>query len=599
MSRLLDCGLYDRLGVLGFSSPQLRRGGDADQFTQYIMRKWKLRWRKQYGKMLGIFLLAVVSVAIAYPKTVFFIPKVEQKLQALPIQLGLDLQGGIHLEYKVDVSGIDSAKQKDALTAAEAVIERRVNAFGVGEPLVQLSKVGTENRIIVELPGVKDVEQAKTMLKETPFLEFKKEAGPEVQQMFDQYNEQAKTKAQGFLDQSKGGADFAQLAKDNSEDPGSKDKGGDLGFVKQGQFVPEFDKVVFDPSFKTGTVWPELVESQYGWHIIKKVDEKGDGVDKEIDAAHILIAKKSIEQYPHLQYASSGLTGQNLKDARVDYASQGLANPQVALRFDDAGTKLFADLTRDNVGKRIAIVLDSEIISSPVVQAIIPDGQAVINGDFTLEQAKVLVGRLNEGALPAPITLVGQQSVSASLGAASLQQSLYAGLIGILVVVAFMIFYYRFLGLVASLALILYTAMLVAIFRLSGLTPFPITMTLAGIAGFVLSIGMAVDANILISERTWEELKNGKAVNKAIIEGFRRAWPSIRDGNSSTILTCLILIFMGTGFVKGFAIILLLGVFFSLFTAIVLTRTFLGWWVGPWLERHRWLLAPKSKWPKK
>ena len=566
------------------------------------MRKWRLKWkwRKSYGKMLGILLLAIVSGAIAYPKTVFFVPKLEKQLNELPIRLGLDLQGGIHLEYKVDVSQIDAAKQKDALTAAEAVIERRVNAFGVGEPLVQLSKSGMEDRIIVELPGVKDIEQAKTMLKETPFLEFKKESGDDTKQLFDQYNAQAKQKAEGLLAQAKQpNADFAQLAKDKSEDPGSKDKGGDLGFVKQGSFVPEFDTVLFDPSFQKGTVWPELVESQYGWHIIKKVDERGDGNAKEVEGAHILVAKKSIEQYPNLQYASSGLTGQNLKDAAVDYQGQGLAHPQVAIRFDEAGTKLFADLTKDNIGKRIAIVLDGEIISAPTVQASIPDGRAVINGNFTLQQAKDLVGRLNEGALPAPITLVGQQSVSASLGEASLHQSLKAGLIGIAIVIAFMIGYYRFLGLVASLALVLYTAMLVALFRLSGLTPFPITMTLAGIAGFVLSIGMAVDANILISERTWEEIKNGKSVSKAIAEGFRRAWPSIRDGNSSTILTCLILIALGTGFIKGFAIILLLGVLFSLFTAIVLTRTFLGWWGGAWLERHRWMLAPKSKWPKR
>ena len=561
------------------------------------MRKWK--WRKSYGRVLGIVLLAVASGVIAYPRAVFFVPKLEQKLNELPIQLGLDLQGGIHLEYKVDLSQIDAAKQKDALTAAEAVIERRVNAFGVGEPLVQLSKSGTENRIIVELPGVKDIEKAKTMLKETPFLEFKKEAGPEAQKMFDEYNAQAKEKAQKLLEQVKGGGDFAQLAKENSEDPGSKEKSGDLGFVKKGSFVPEFDTVLFDPSLQKGSVWPDLVESQYGWHIIKKVDEKGEGDAHEVDGAHILIAKKSITQYPELQYTSSGLTGQNLKDAAVDYQGQGLAHPQVAIRFDDAGTKLFADLTRENIGKRIAIVLDGEIISAPTVQASIPDGRAVINGDFTLEQAKNLVGRLNEGALPAPITLVGQQSVSASLGEASLHQSLRAGLIGIAIVIVFMIGYYRFLGLVASLALVLYTSMLVSLFRLSGLTPFPITMTLAGIAGFVLSIGMAVDANILISERTWEELKNGKSVSKAIAEGFRRAWPSIRDGNSSTIITCIILIFLGTGFIKGFAVILLLGVLFSLFTAIVLTRTFLGWWGGAWLERRHWLLAPKSKWPKK
>ena len=358
--------------------------------------------KKLYWKVVAITVLAVVSGAIAYPKSVVFLPKIEEKLVALKINLGLDLQGGIHLEYKADVSQIESSKQKDALTAAEAVIERRVNAFGVGEPVVQLSKAGMENRIIVELPGVKDIEQAKAMLKETPFLEFKKEAGPEVQQMFDQYNASAKQKAEGLLEQAKGGADFEALAKANSEDPGSKDKGGDLDFAKKGMFVPAFDKVLFDPNFKVGEVWPDLVESDYGWHIMKKVDERpvtdtppaaadGSGVAMEVRAEHILIAKKSIEQYPDLKYASTGLTGQNLKSATVTFQSQGLGSPEVSLQFDGEGTKLFGQLTKDNVGKTIAIVLDKQIISAPRVQAEIPNGQAVITGSYTLDEAKKLV----------------------------------------------------------------------------------------------------------------------------------------------------------------------------------------------------------------
>ena len=555
--------------------------------------------RKQlYWKVVAIAVLAVVSGAVAYPQAVSFLPSVKDRLSALKINLGLDLQGGIHLEYKADVSQIESSKQGDALKAAQAVIERRVNAFGVGEPVVQLAKTGTEDRIIVELPGVKDIEQAKAMLKETPFLEFKKEAGDDMKSVFDQYNATAKQKAQGLLDRAKNGEDFEQLAKDNSEDPGSKDKGGDLDFVKKGQFVPAFDTVLFDPSFKTGDVWPDLVESDYGWHIIKKIDERGSGDALEVRAEHVLIAKRSIDQYPDLKYASTGLTGQNLKSATVTFQSQGLGNPEVSLQFDSEGTQLFDQLTKDNIGKTIAIELDKQIISAPRVQAEIPNGQAVITGNYTLDEAKQLVGRLNEGALPVPITLVGQQSVSASLGEASLWQSLRAGLIGILAVIVFMILYYRFLGLIAAVALLIYAAMLVAIFRLSGLTPFPITMTLAGIAGFVLSIGMAVDANILISERTWEEIKNGKRVTKAIEEGFRRAWPSIRDGNSSTMITCIILIFMGTGFIKGFALILLLGVAFSMFTAIVLTKTLLKFFAGNWLERYPWLIVPKRKQPK-
>jgi protein-export membrane protein SecD len=544
-------------------------------------------------------LLGLVAGVLAYPQAVKFYPPLERVLSLPKVNLGLDLQGGIHLEYAADVSQLEEAKKQEALEAAEAVIERRVNAFGVGEPLVQLAQSGAEHRIIVELPGVKDIEQAKAMIKETPFLEFRKEAGSEVEQMFEEANKKAREQAILALDRAKKGEDFEALARQLSEDPGSKEKGGDLDFAKKGTFVPEFEAVIFKEDFQKEEVYPELVESDFGWHIIKKTDERGEGEEKEVRAAHILFQKESLYMRPDLRFQPTGLTGKHLKDAYVDYQSQGLANPQVALRFDDEGANLFEELTRENIGKSVAIMIDGEVISAPTVQSEIANGEAVITGNFTVNEAKDLVARLNEGALPVPITLVSQQSISASLGEESLRQSLFAGLIGVATVMVFMVGYYRFLGLVAAAALVLYTVLLVALFKLSSLTPFSITLTLAGIAGFILSIGMAVDANVLIFERTWEEMKFGKSLPKAIQEGFRRAWPSIRDGNYSTILTCLILIWLGTGFVKGFAIVLMLGVLFSMFTAIVLVKAILRFALGEWVEKRVWLVAPQRKLPLK
>lgn len=550
-------------------------------------------------RLFGVLFLAVLAGAVSYPQSVSRVPWLGGAVSALRLNLGLDLQGGIHLEYQVDTSQIPEEKRGQALQAALAVIERRVNAFGVGEPLVQLSRSGEEDRIIVELPGVKDVEQAKSMLKETPYLEFQEDNTEAVQKEIDTLNEESKQQADAVLERAKQGEDFAELAKTESKDPGSAEKGGDLDFVTKGKFVKEFDEVIFNPDFKTGTVWPNLVESPFGWHSIKKTDERGEGDAKEVRASHILFVKQSLESLPEsVRFKSTGLSGKNLKDAFVDYGGgQGLGLPQVSLRFDAEGAKLFAEITKRDVGKQIAIFLDGEIISAPTVQAEIPNGQAVITGDYSLKEAKALVARLNEGALPAPITLIGQQSVSASLGEESLQKSFIAGLIGVGAVIVFMILYYRFFGLIAAGALLLYTGLLFTIFKLSSLTPFPITLSLAGIAGFVLSIGMAVDANILIFERTWEEIRSGKNLKKAIDEGFRRAWSSIRDGNVSTILTCLILMWLGTGFVKGFALILLIGVLFSMFTAIVITRAMLALVLGSWAEKYPFLLVPKQKRP--
>ena len=240
-----------------------------------------------------------------------------------------------------------------------------------------------------------------------------------------------------------------------------------------------------------------------------------------------------------------------------------MGEPQVGLKFDSEGTRLFAEITKNNIGKHLAIYLDDEIISAPTVQTEITNGEAVITGDFTLDEAKQLVRRLNEGALPVPIELVSQHSVEATLGEQSLETSLKAGAIGLGLVIIFMLIYYRFLGLVASISLIIYAAFMVSIFKLSNFSPWAITFTLSGIAGFILSVGMAVDANILIFERIKEELRKDRNLSGAIQEGFKRAWPSIRDGNFSTILTSFILVNVGTGFVKGFAFILIIGVLIS------------------------------------
>ncbi|MGK2848949.1 MAG: protein translocase subunit SecD [Minisyncoccota bacterium] len=573
---------------------------------QYIKKRWQFA---------GVLALGLFSGIIAYPQTVHFIQPIFDRLNTLQVNRGLDLQGGIHLEYLADISQVPTDKVEEALSAAEAVIERRVNAFGVGEPLVQLSRSGDEHRIIVELPGIQDVEQAKAMIKETPFLEFQElitQERPSVSpEIIEEANKQSKEMAQRVLERAKQGEDFGALAKQFSQD-GTAMNGGDLDFVTKNAFVPEFEKALFNPDFTVGSVYSELVESSFGWHIIKKTDERGDGDEREIRSSHILLLKRSLEQEnaPITHYISTALNGKNLKNASVDYQNGGLGSPMISLQFDDEGSALFADITKRNVGKGVAIVLDGLPITdtngdgvidamdppyAPVIQEEIIGGRAQITGNYTIPEATALVKRLNEGSLPVPLELVGQQSIDASLGESALRQSLFAGLIGLTAIAIFMIVYYRFLGLIAVFALLLYTAMLLAIFKLSALTPFAITVTLSGIAGFILSIGIAVDANVLIFERTREELSYGKNVYKSLSEGFRRAWPSIRDGHVSTLITTLILIGFGTGFVKGFAIILAIGVLLSLFTAVVLVRITTMFVVSDWMERHPYLLVSPKK----
>lgn len=416
-------------------------------------------------RFLAIFIFLLGAFLVYFNLTPFYFE--ESFLNKLPFKLGLDLLGGTHLIYEANLSSIPENEAKGAMEGLRDVIERRINLFGVTEPLVQLEKRGKEERLIIELAGIKDINEAIKMIGETPFLEFK--------------TERPKEETDIILEAQKSG-------ERKTEDP------------------------------------------------------------------YFMVSK---------------LTGRFLKKAAVDF-NQTTGEPMVLLEFTKEGEEIFANLTKENIGKRLAIYLDGASISAPVVREEITSGRAQITGQFTPKEAKTLVGRLNSGALPVPIKLISQQSVGASLGQDILKKSIMAGIYGLMAVMIFLILWYRIPGIVAVLALIIYTALMLAIFRL-----IPVTLTAAGIAGFILSIGMAVDANILIFERYKEEKKIGKNFVSAMKEGFNRAWPSIRDSNISSIITAILLYWFGSSIIRGFALTLGVGVLVSMFSAITVSRTFL------------------------
>jgi len=542
-------------------------------------------------KILVIFVLAIFCALVVYPKLPAATP-LESFWSKFKFRLGLDLQGGAHLIYNADTSQINQADKASAVNGVRDVIEKRVNAFGVSEPVVQTNQVGGDYRVIVELAGVKDVNEAIKMIGETPFLEFKEQdpnytdgLTAEEKKQLDNYNLEAKKKAEDVLKKALvSGADFAALAREYSEDS-SASNGGELGFVKRGQFVAEFDNVIFDKQQFPG-VYPAVVQSQFGYHIIKKIESRGIGADEEINSAHILIKTKTENDFAQKdQWKNTLLSGKDLKRASVQFDTN-TGDPEVNLEFNDQGKNLFAEITTRNVGRPVAIFLDGEPISVPNVREPIREGRAVISGRFNIKEAKQLVERLNAGALPVPITLIAQEKVGASLGQESLEKSLFAGLIGLIAVAVFMLVFYRLPGLVSVLALCLYTLVNLAIYKI-----FSITLTLAGVAGFILSIGMAVDANVLIFERLKEEMKSGRDLADSVEEGFKRAWTSIRDSNISSLITCVVLYWLGTSLVKGFALTLAIGVLTSMFSAITVTRTLLKLFLVKSLREKKYLFG--------
>jgi len=376
---------------------------------------------------------------------------------------------------------------------------------------------------------------------------------------------------------------FATLAKEKSEDQSTKD-GGDLGVVKRGTMVAPFEEAVF--ALKNGKI-SDVVETDFGYHLIYR--SSSERVN-QYEIAQIEMPWTTISDLLVIDpWENTALSGKEVAGSSVAFDQQTGA-PYVVLDFNSEGADLFAKLTEENVDQVIGIFLDGQPISTPVVQQAIYGGQASITGGFSIEEAKALSQRLNAGALPVPIELINQQSIGPTLGAISLHNSINAAIVGFAVVALFMILYYRLSGFVSVLALFVYLAVNLALYKWFG-----VTITLAGIAGFILSLGMAVDANVLIFERLKEELHAGRDLPTAIDEGFRRAWTSIRDGNITTLIAAGVLFSMSTSFIKGFALTLAMGVIVSMITAILVTRVFLKWISAYGIFKKKWLYnGPRS-----
>ncbi len=439
--------------------------------------------RKTIIKLVLIIILAAFFVFVDIPGG---FPKIgiakEPKLKK-----GLDLIGGTHIAYEADMSEIESGDRDEAILSLKDNIDHRVNALGVSEPQVQSRKIGDKYGLVIELPGIKNIDEALAIIGKVAQLEFKEGGGP-----------------------------------------------------------------------------TQLEASEFSGEELEQLQMLGG------------------------EWQKTELSGRHLKKAEVQF-DQG--SPQIAIEFNADGVGIFADLTKKNLNKPLAIFLDNELISAPTVQSKITDGKAVITGQFSIEEAKNFAIQLNAGALPVPIEVVEQRDIGATLGEDTVKKGLVAGMIGLVLVALFMILYYKLSGVLAVIALTIYAFLIFGIFKLSSFTPWAMTLTLPGLAGFVLSIGIAVDANILIFERTKEELKTGKPLLTAIDAGFQRAWPSIRDSNISTLIICLILFWLGVGSIKGFALTLGIGVLISMFSAIVITRTFLETVaVGKLKEKLNWFV---------
>ena len=427
---------------------------------------------KQTKKVFSILvILAIVLIFFDLPNP----PSIDTKIFGIHIKkdfktrLGLDLAGGTQLTLEADMSTIAQADRKDSLESAKQVIERRVNFFGVSEPVIQSAMSGEKYRIVVELPGVTNTDEAIALVGQTAQLEFR------------EYLKDVPTAT-------------------------------DSGF-----FIPTIENTV-----------------------------------------------------------PVGITGRDLKKSTLQFNSQ-TGEPEVGIQFTPDGTKKFGEVTKRLVGQPLAIFLDDVVVTAPRVNSEIADGQAVITGSFTVDSAKQLSIQLNAGALPVPVKIVEKRTIGATLGADSVNKSIRAGVIGLGLVAGFMIVQYGWLGLLADIALLMYGLITLFLYRL-----IPVTLTLPGIAGFILSIGMAVDSNILIFSRYTEELRRGKPWQIAMELGFGKAWDSIRDANFTTIITSIILFNPGnwsflptSGLVRGFAATLFLGVVTGLFTGIVVTRTFI------------------------
>jgi preprotein translocase subunit SecD len=468
----------------------------------YVGRRSENDMKVRQGRRL-IFILVLVAAGIfvVWPNNPgIHIGSFQRDIE---IVRGLDLQGGLRVLLEADLPPETEVTNEQMQTARD-IIDQRVNGLGLSEPLIQIAG---SRRILVELPGIGDPQEAVNIIKKTGLLEF------------------------------------IQMTR------------ADLSFVHTGQTVlTDFETASALEAASPAATPPNATPGSV-------TTPEGETPTVQPPASE-----------PTGQVFHTVLTGADLTNVGV--VKDNLGAIKVAIEFNKEGGDVFIAYTALHVGEPLGIVFDKRLISAPIINSAITQPKAVIEGSFTLEEANNLALQLRYGSLPVPLKVIESKTVGPTLGQDSLQRSTKAGIIGMGLVIAFMILYYRLPGLVADLALLVYATLTFALFKL-----IPVTLTLPGIAGFVLSIGVAVDANILIFERMKEELRSGQPLNRAIDLGFSRAWPSIRDSNFSTLITCAILYWFGNAFgasiVKGFSLTLALGVLVSLFTAITVTRTFL------------------------
>ena len=575
--------------------------------------------RRNFRTLILILIIVIISV------TTLGIQKIDMNGferggdTLLGLSLGLDLQGGSHLVYQAALLDPETNQpisvSDEQMESLVKTIERRINSSGLGEPIIQI--LGND-RLLIQLPGIRDPGRAKTLIGETARLEFKHRitrVDPEVIEeitLEDVISVKADDwRADGKIVSELTPEDINENTQQTVSFPGIlvelSDSGSDL-----------FEKISLDleqslaeavASSQTGDLKPpDVLNVNIEGDEVLRFTTLGGRIQQIQDSNRFMIllpaasedvtdtiltsqeAGEKIGSNPKLSFEIQkgyidediGLSGDDL-DSAYPSQHQGSGAPIVNIEFDDRGTKLFGELTTDiyaqeqSTGQRdqIAIILDGEELISPVVQSPITMGTAIIQGsDFTLERVKDLALLLESGRLPVPIDLIQERDVDAILGADSLRKSVIAGIIGLSLVLLFMTLYYRVPGLIAAISLIIYALMVLTLFKM-----IPITLTLSGIAAAILSIGMAVDANILIFERMKDELRIGRTTLSAINIGFNRAWPAIRDGNVSTLITCAILYWfadqLGASIVQGFAITLAIGVMISMFSAIVISRTLL------------------------
>ncbi|MEE3263419.1 MAG: protein translocase subunit SecD [Candidatus Latescibacterota bacterium] len=556
---------------------------------------------KQNWKPLLILALLVTAVMYLYPTVEFYgmapdqrealeydTPATYYDLQRKAINLGLDLQGGIHLVMEVVTEGLSPEEARDAVDRAQEVIRNRVDQFGVAEPTIQRQG---ETRIIVELPGLQDVERAKNLIGQTALLEFQLvEPDEDRDRLLQRIDAVLAARLDGDTAPAK------VDAVDDAQETSTQEAAADTAAVAPslfGEESAEGESGLFDDTDEVTTseddsrrllarlvrLGSEVAVMQRDVTAVKAMlaDERAQGVIPD-DVEFLFTSKAEGPEgnryyILYLARTKAEMTGNMIADAQVSIGQsvEYMGQPIVDLRTTDEGVRLFRRITGAHIQDRLAIVLDGAVYSAPVIQTKIMDGRSIITGSGTQEEAKDLAIVLRAGALPAKVEIIEDRTVGPSLGHDSIEQGKVAGLISLIAVVTFMMLYYRVAGIVANVALTLNM-----IFVLAILAGFHATLTLPGIAGIILTIGMAVDANVLIFERIREELRTGKTVRAAIDSGYSNALSAIVDANITTFMVGIVLYEFGTGPIRGFALTLCVGIVSSLFTALVVTRVILN-----------------------